>query len=163
MTISISRIVTSKATKASFNGETITIASQSPITEKMIDAAINAYSQRENKPQYAMCRWVDNVSDKYGAAIVKLPDNFTGVSNEIEDENFEVIGTLMKKGRTWYVETNEETVELIRRKEWLEKMKKGLASVGGFGNDHKAYREYLTEKDTIAGKVITRGHGLDVG
>ena len=161
MTISHSRFLKSKATNATLNGEAIEIFHQTPIhrSDKAWRKAEASFSSNPKVIHYGICAWVDTPKDKIGARVFKLPNDFNGVTTELMDSDFETVGTLIKVGRKYIVETNEETVEHMRRKIEKESMDAGRRSIGEFGYDSNAYLNHLSSKDTPT-KPFTRGHGL---
>jgi hypothetical protein len=162
MSNSTSRFVMSKPTKATLNGQVIEIFHQSPIasTKNSIENAENVISRSIKTLKYGMCRWIDRNGEKEHAAIYALPEGFSGVCDEYAEDNFKAIGTLTKHGRGWYVKTNEESVECLRRVKEFDRMNKGFLSIGNFGNDSQAYKEHLESKDKGKGSMFTRGHGI---
>lgn len=169
MSVSHSKFVMSKPISATLNGKSISIFHQSPIAKN--DAAWRkaeaAVARSSKKLEYGICAWIDSPEERIGALVVRIPESHTGVSTEYMDEDLEAVGTLLKKGRTWYVETDEQVVEIMRRNSEVNRMKEGQLSIsiesnGGFCSDHEVYAKYLSEKDKAAGQMITRGHGVRV-
>lgn len=162
MTISHSRFLKSGAIKAKLNNQTIEIFHQKPIarTPNAWAQAEAAFARSAKCIQYGICEWVSHAADRIGAAVVKLPDGFKGVTTELMDDELEVVGTLLKneKGKL-YVETDLEVVEKLRRAREKAKMDANTMSVGDFGHDSTAYLASLEAKDTSTG-LFTRGHGL---
>lgn len=162
MTISHSRFLKSGAVKATFNNEIIEIFHQTPIARKpnAWAQAENAFARSEKRIQYGICRWVKEPTDRIGAAVVKLPEDFKGVTTELMDDELEVVGTLLsnEEGKL-YVETDLEVVERLRRS--IEKMKMDAKTqyIGEFGCDSEAYIASLEAKDSPSG-MYTRGHGI---
>lgn len=163
MTISHSKFVMSKPTKADLNGEVIEIFHQSPIQQS--DAALNraeaAVARSKKTLSYGICTWVDKVADKLGATVRRIPPYHSGVSSETSDDELEQIGTLLRQGKKWYVETDLEKIEILRRDIEVRKMRDKRLSIGKWGNNYLAYAKYLSERDQNEGRMITRGHGLD--
>lgn len=161
MTISHSRFLKSRGTNATLNGETIEIFHQTPIhrSDKAWRKAEASFAATPKVIKYGICSWVDTPKDKIGARVVKLPDDFNGVTTELMDSDLETVGTLLKRGRQYVVETNEEAIEIIRRQMEKESMDAGRRSVGKFGYDSDAYLADMNARDTPE-NMFTRGHGL---
>lgn len=161
MTISVSRL-SAETTTVNLNGATIDVHHQVAIerTKAAIERAKNKYAHRSGKAQYMIARWIDNSSEKIGATVLKLPEDYCGVSDETEDRNFEEVGTLLKNGHKWYVETDLNKVELLRRASEFYRMKNRKLSIGQFQYDFEAYGSHLAEIDKTKGQLYTRGHGL---
>ena len=162
MTVSVSKLVLGKPTNATMLGETIQIFHQTPIAKTPVAAekARQSFVASNKAPKYAICRWVDKPMDKLGGAVVELPHNYNGVSSELDDDKMKEVGTLLKKGGKWYVETCLETIELIRRDLEVAKMKAKMMYKGEFGADYNRYIEHLNSQDEKAGRLVTRGYSL---
>ncbi len=162
MSNTYSKFVMSKPTSATLNGKVISIFHQSPIqkTEAAWKRAEAHIQLSTKKLEYGICVWVDLSIERHGARVVKIPSDHTGVSDEIDDQKLEPVGTLLKKGKRWYVETDLNTIEIMRREQEVQKMKEGRLSIGEFGHDYAAYAKELSQQDMKAGKMITRGHGI---
>lgn len=165
MSNSTSMICFSKATVATFGDTDITIYSQTCISDsaRSLQLAGNAYERNSSGKdvKYMICTWVKAASDKVGEAVVKLPEDYKGFSDESEDDGFERIGILLKNTKTkkWYVESDVVVLEKVRRASEVEKMKAGRLSIGEFKYNHEAYLEYLSGKDKEAlGGMHTRGY-----
>lgn len=161
MTASTSKLVLSKPTPAWFNGEKIDIFHQSPIApdSNSIENATLTIRRSDKQPAFGICQWVKRPEDKHLTKVVRFPEGFSGVSTEYEDDTFEAVGTLIKEGARWVVETDLEKIERLRREDEVAKMKKGSLSISEFGNDHEAYMRSLLDADQKAGAMVTRGHG----
>ena len=162
MTVSHSKFVMSKPVNATLNGETVQIFHQSPIqkNEAAWRKAENDIARSSKSLEYGICRWIDKSSEREGATVVKIPEGHSGVMTEIQEEKLEAVGTLLKKGRGWYVETDEQVIEILRRQQEVKAMSNKTKFIGEFGCDHIKYSEYLSQEDEKAGKMVTRGHGL---
>jgi len=163
MTVSTSYF-TAPSTSATLNGKRIAISHQVPLNDSptSVESAQLRYIQRKIKTQYGMARWLSSAEEKHGAKIFRLPDDFMGVSNEIEDEDFDVVGTLIKQGKSWTVETDLEKIETLRRQCQERLIESGKLTIyHGFSNDVAGYRQWCKAEDEKAGKLATRGHGID--
>ncbi len=162
MTVSVSKLALGKPTNATMLGETIQVFHQVPIAKTPVAAekARQSFVASNKAPKYSICRWVDKPMDKLGGAVVELPHNYNGVSSELDDDKMKEVGTLLKKGGKWYVETSLEIIELIRRDLEFAKMKAKLMYKGEFGADYNRYTEHLNRKDKDAGRIVTRGYSL---
>jgi len=162
MTVSVSKLVLGKPTNATLLGEKIQIFHQVPIakTRAAADKARQSFAASNKAPKYAICRWVNESMDKLGSAVVELPHHYNGVSSELDDEEMKQIGTLLKRSGAWYVETNLEIIELIRRDLEFAKMKAKTMYKGEFGADYNRYMEHLNKQDKKAGRIVTRGYSL---
>lgn len=163
MSNSTSKFVMSKPIKATLNGEVVNVFYQKPLSGRSgeIERAIAAASRSTKKLEFGICRWVESGSDAYGAQVVRIPEGHTGVSDEYNDDNLEAVGTLLQRDGKWYVETDLNAVEILRRAKEAEDMKAGRRWIGEFGHDYGAYAKTLSERDKKEGRLITRGHGLD--
>jgi predicted RNA-binding protein YlxR (DUF448 family) len=152
----------SKPVNATLNGKTIQIFHQSPIKNNKVAwrKAENDIARSSKSLEYGICRWIDESSEREGAKVVKIPEGHSGVMTEIQEEELEAVGTLLKKGRGWYVETDVQIIEILRRQKEVTRMKNKTLFIDEFGNDHIKYSEYLSQKDEKEGKMVTRGHGL---
>lgn len=163
MTISHSKFVMSKPTKALLNDEVIEIFHQAPIqrTSAAWKRAEAAVASSTKVLAYGICTWVEKGSDRLGSIVCRIPENHSGVSSENMDADLEQVGTLLQQGRKWYVETDLKRIEIMRRAIETQKMRDRKLSKGEFGYDYEAYSRYLSARDKDAGRFITRGHGLD--
>ncbi len=164
MTNSVSRFDTTKPTKVELNGQEITVYHQLFVSNKDNDLLVkhtqNCYKKSGQHVKYGIGVWVEKAIDKLGASVFKLPENFKGTISEYDEGELEIIGTLMKKGNKWYVETNLETVELIKRDIAFYMMESKTLRIGRFGNDVEAYKAHLAKLDAENGKLKVSGHGF---
>jgi hypothetical protein len=172
---------TSRKIKASLNGEMKNIA-LSTFVCMANDLCASDYSNNAlRKPSQARCNrrvssyrkkvsppelFVELINEKKGldnliySTVTILPENFEGIYDEYQQDKFERVGTLMRDGRKWYIETDLEKIELLRREIEFQKMKDGFLSIGCFGNDFNKYKAHLAEKDLANRSMVTRGHGI---
>lgn len=124
-----------------------------------------AYAKREEKPAYFISSYENTLKDNEGSVVYKTPEGFNGTHDEYDLEKYEVVGTLLKKGRVWYIETDEIKIEEIRRERECESMNEGRLTVFFSDNQEdnsnpEKYKEYLLNKDKENGSIVVRGHGI---
>ncbi len=93
----------------------------------------------------------DNLKDLNGQTVFEYNSN-EGLFNDDHDLNnkFKAVGVILGKSRSWYVETRKDVIEKIHRQNEYQKMRRGVLSIGEFGQDYNAYEEYLHGKDKEA-------------
>ena len=110
-----------------------------------------------------------------GFVVYKMPEGYKGYHDEYAEEDFEIVGTLMGKPRSFRIETDLKEVERVRRQYKVLKMEKGLYTVGApidsegntvgepIGQDVEKLKASWAEKDAVDGAGMhCRGHGLHV-
>jgi phosphoglucomutase len=162
MTSTTSRFLLSNPTKATFGGKEIKVFSQKAISRdsNSIENAKLVIARSKTKLEYGICAWIDTPAEKLGTSVVKLPEGFSGVCDEIEEDEFERVGTLFINGRSWTVITDLVQIELLRRNAEYKMMTQKKLSFMKFGHDVEAYRTYLEDEDKKNGGIVTRGHGI---
>jgi hypothetical protein len=131
-----------------------------------VSRCVTMFERAKEKPLYFItCKDIKSLNDNVGRRVYNMPENFSGVHDEYDVENMTVAGTLCKNGRKWVLETNLETVELMRRETEYEKMNSNNPPTY-FGETPEekrnafTYRSHLFKKDQENGSMITRGHGI---
>lgn len=115
--------------------------------------------------------WADKAVP--GLQVFRVPENFDGVFDEYDLDEFEVVGTLYRTSTSlcdavdphdpygsWTILTDLKVVEHIRREREYKSMGQGNLSIGRFRHDYVEYRNFLIAQDALNGGVTTRGHGL---
>ncbi|WP_210499640.1 hypothetical protein [Vibrio crassostreae] len=110
-----------------------------------------------------------------GFTVYKMSEGYKGHHDEYAEEDYEVVGTLMGKPRSFRIETDLKEVERVRRQYQVVKMEKGQYTVGApidaegnvvgepIGNDVSKLKDSWAEKDATDGAGMhCRGHGLYV-
>lgn len=106
---------------------------------------------------------VDDVADQTGNVVYIVPDGYTGHHDEYDVDDMVQLGTLLKKGARYYIETDLIVIEGMRREDEVRRMKENRMSVGEYGTDHVAYMNHLKDIDTQSETGhYTRRHGLEM-
>ena len=133
----------------------------------------NAYLNSKNKTRYFVWTFKKKTKDKthelHGHVVYIAPnEDFDGTFNEYHIEHFKVLGTILMDAKgELYIETDLETIEVMRREKEFAKMDNGHMSIS-YQEDGKfitiktsdKYKEYLEKNDNEKGSMICRGHGL---
>lgn len=105
------------------------------------------------------------VNDLLGSLIKSVPENYNGTHDEYYFDNHEsTVGTLLKDANNkWYIETDLQIIECIRRSQDKQKMEAGrLSYMSEVGSNWELRKAQLEEEDAKSETgMITRGHGLD--
>ena len=117
----------------------------------------SGFERRKDNPRYFIEEFS---SGQLGCQVYEIPLHCNGVYDEYTLESYTVIGTLLKDGKTWFIETNLENIERIRRNQEVANMKAGRLSFFEYGDNYERYIKSLEKLDDEQGLMYVRGHGL---
>lgn len=123
-------------------------------------------------PQYVVNCSASDLKSGYldGHYILKIPEkikdeNFEGVFDEYDIEDFEEVGVILKVGKKWIIVQDNVKLELMRRQINIRKIQLGQIQIGNYFNkeneyDTTPYREHLKEIDEENGGKTKVYHDL---
>ncbi len=136
--------------------------------ESKIKEAKENFANTEDKPQYFVNLPSDaKAADRERTVVLKSTESFNGVTDDSNFEGLEAFGTILRDGNKYYIETDLELIERIRRDEEIQGIKSGRRHIGFEGvvdGDYEGnavrYESYLANLDAEKGQMVTRGFYL---